>query len=222
MAKEKEKSTNEEPEGVGSGFNVVLAVVLGFIIWVLFKSNQEKDVVISSLKKVNNDIKSELTKINIILDQADGLTKEAKVRIQKLIDRDHRMEEGVKSELMQAFILIQSKMVSKALFAMGKIIENSLKTIFGTDAKFKEKYKGNRFVDLIQFAKDSGVLDRDEFHFTNGIRELRNSEAHQLDVKKDSSWEVNSVILATTIIMKLEDRKPKGLAYHLKSFNKVR
>lgn len=202
-----------------SGFNWVLAIVAGFFIWVLFRDNRNKDKEIHSLKNENSEMRTELQKINEIISQADDLTKEAKLRIQRLIDNSQPIEKEVKSELLQAFLLIQGKMVSKALMAMGKIIENSLKRILAHSPGFKSKYKTTRFVDLISYAKDTGLFEKDEFHFANGIRELRNSEAHELDVQKDNSWEVSSVILATSIIIKLENKKPKGLAAGLVALN---
>lgn len=206
MSKNKKQNT-EESDGE---FNWVLAIVAGFFIWALLFDNRKKDKQIHDLTEKNQEMRNELNKINEIIIQADDLTREAKLRIQKLIDNSKPIEPEVKSELLQAFVLIQGKMISKALLSMGKIIENSLKKILSHQPEFKKKYKSPRFVDLITYAKETGLLEKDEFHFANGIRELRNDEAHQLNVKKDSSWEVSSVILATSIIIKLEDKKPKG------------
>ncbi len=188
-----------------------LIALAGLLLWWLFKQNRRKDQVIHELRKEKNDIYNELREINSIIDQSMDLTAEVKVKIRNLINENQTIEESVRSELLQAFILIQVQLSSKALLCLAKIIENSLRVIFANDGVYAQKYRADRFVDLLNHAKDTGVLDRDEFHYANGIRELRNQEAHTLNVERDDSWKISSLLVATSIIIKLEGKKPKGL-----------
>lgn len=204
-------SKNDTKQQNRNNWAFTIIALAGFLLWWLFKQNRKKDQVIHELRNEKDDMSNELNEINDIIDQSLDLTAEVKVKIRKLINEKQVIEESVRSELLQAFILIQVQLSSKALLCLAKIIENSLKVIFANDTTYTQKYKANRFVDLLNHAKDTGVLDRDEFHYANGIRELRNQEAHTLNVERDDSWNVSSLLVATSIIIKLEEKKPKGL-----------
>lgn len=207
---EKEKSSEESNEASGLGW--ILAVIAGVIIWVLSSENRKKDQRIAVLQYQNNQLNNELKKISNLLDSVKGVTDEAKIQIQLLIEKQDKIKEPVRSELVEVFMLIQTRLFSKAILSLGKIIENSLKTILETKPEFKSRYKNPRFVDLIDFAKESKILGKDEIHIAHGIREMRNTAAHEFGIKKSNSWEINSVMLATSIVVKLEDFKPKGLS----------
>ena len=207
---EKEKSSEESNEASGLGW--ILAVIAGVIIWVLSSENRKKDQRIAVLQYQNNQLNNELKKISNLLDSVKGVTDEAKIQIQLLIEKQDKIKEPVRSELVEVFMLIQTRLFSKAILSLGKIIENSLKTILETKPEFKSRYKNPRFVDLIDFAKESKILGKDEIHIVHGIREMRNTAAHEFGIKKSNSWEINSVMLATSIVVKLEDFKPKGLS----------
>ena len=148
---EKEKSSEESNEASGLGW--ILAVIAGVIIWVLSSENRKKDQRIAVLQYQNNQLNNELKKISNLLDSVKGVTDEAKIQIQLLIEKQDKIKEPVRSELVEVFMLIQTRLFSKAILSLGKIIENSLKTILETKPEFKSRYKNPRFVDLIDFAK---------------------------------------------------------------------
>lgn len=205
----KNKTTNNESN---NNWLTAIGVIIAVLFWWLIKDNAKKDNQIKSLQKERDHVKDELLQISMIIDESIDLTNEVKVRLNRLLSQEQELGDKVKSELAQAFVLVQLRLMSKALLSMAKIIEESLKSVFLRDQEFKRKYKQPKFVWLLEHAKETGLLDKSEYHYANGIRELRNEEAHSIIESKDSSWEVTSLLVAMNIIVKLEAKKPKGLA----------
>jgi|GEM_PF-3374342 len=205
----KNKTTNNQSN---NGWVTAIGVIIAVFFWWLIKDNAKKSNQIKSLKKDRDYMRDELLQISQIIDESRDLTNEVKVRLKRLLSQEQNLGDKVRSELSQAFVLVQFRLTSKALLSLAKIIEDSLKSIFSRDQEFKKKYKQPKFVWLLEHAKETGLLDKSEYHYANGIRELRNEEAHSITEAKDSSWEVTSLLVAMNIIVKLEAKKPKGLA----------
>ncbi len=96
------------------------------------------------------------------------------------------------------------KQNSKATLALVKIIENLFKKIYKNDEKFNTKYSKKPVLDnYIEFASETKVLSKDEYHFMKGIKEIRNKEAHEVGLKLYKLLGATSVLLGLQLIFKL-------------------
>ncbi len=107
--------------------------------------------------------------------------------------------------------LIEAKQPTKAAFSLAKIVENLLEEKYSQNGDFKNfvqsKNKGKKrnpvFNDYLEYAKNQKLIGTDEFHFAKGLKEIRNQEGHELDVKKQDSWLATAFFTGIGLIMKL-------------------
>lgn len=179
-----------------------LYVTLGFIILWLFMDREEKIKEIKVLK----------TKI----DENESLNDAVKTQLKDLIQNSKEIEPAIANELGQIAALIEINQEAGAVFKMTKIIENLLIKLFKKDEEFKEYIKRqNRkqatFGDYIEFAKSKGLISKDDYHIVNMMKNIRNEEAHQLDVKKDKTKILVSFVSGMSLIIGLSKTIKKSL-----------
>lgn len=166
--------------------------------------DREKDLADENkvLKNMVTDLKSEVKEI---IDNKDELPENIKAQLRELIEEYKDIDQKITNELLSVTALIEIKENTKAILSLTKIIENLLKQLYSKDNKSEEtsKLKIPRFVDLINYAKSRGFIEKDEFHFLNGIREVRNEEAHNLNVKKEGNIISTSFLIGISLIFKL-------------------
>lgn len=192
---------------------ITLTVVVAIIIFWLVRTNRKKSQAIMDLSQENNDLKSELEDQNEVLlvikgnEEIDDTTK---AKLSDLTNKFQEINPAVANELIEAISLINAKMYGKAVFSLAKIIENLMKDKYQNDTGFssymsKQNKKQVQFFHLIEFAKINDDLEKEEYHFVNGLRELRNQEAHCLDNKKALELIKASLMIAIGLILKLAE-----------------
>ncbi len=154
------------------------------------------------LKKMIDELKSE---VNEIIDNKDELPREIKNQLKNLIEEYKDIDEKVTNELLSVTALIEIKEETKAILSLAKIIENLLKRIYKEDPELSSQTKGRHlnFSDYINHAHRNNILGKDEFHFLNGVREVRNEEAHEIGVRKERNILYTSMLIGVAIIIKL-------------------
>jgi myosin heavy subunit len=191
---------------IGSGAILFLAIIAYFLI----EKRKREDELLESqdrerklgnenkaLRNIVSDLKEE---VNEIIDKKDELPEDVKKQLKSLIDEYKDIDEKVTNELLSVTALIEIKENTKAIMGLAKIIENLLKRIYKGDNKLKSN---PRFVDLIEHAKKEKLIEKDEYHFLNGVREIRNEEAHNLSVQKGINIVSTSMLIGVSIIFKL-------------------
>lgn len=194
---------------------LLLSVTAGFVIYWMNEQNKRQ---IQYLNQRNRNLVREFNwqeqrhkqfKADIFqqINKQDNLTTEVKKQLKKLIEKYKLIDERIASELISVASLIEMKQEVKGIACLVKVIENLLKSIYCNDEKFKEKYsnKHPRLVDLLKYAKSEKLLVNEEFEFANGLRLIRNQEAHELDVQKGHNWVISSFLTSISIILKIHN-----------------
>lgn len=191
---------------------IVLVVIAGIVIY-LITEHKKKNREIDELKKKNKklydslNVQNEFLKmqqeINLDIIEKNELTDEIKEQLKKLVDEYKGINEDITTELLRVSAFIDIKAELKAIETLVKIIENLLKELYSENEEFSTKYKRPRLVDYIEFAKSENKISKDEFHFINGLREIRNEEAHELNVQKEKNWIISAFLTSISVIVKL-------------------
>ncbi len=179
-----------------------IALVAAALIYYLIENNRK-------LKFQENRIKElEENKIQLIKDSLSksALTEEIKNQVLELINEYKDIDEDISNELISVLSLIGIDQIEKAIKDLAKIIENLLKDNFLNDEKFKNK----KFVSLgklIELAKESGLFNNKEYNAVCVLKEFRNEESHELNVKYGSNWQMIGLLGGIEIIFKLKGEK---------------
>lgn len=215
-----------------NGWIIGVGVAVGFLIlWLAYdrnkayklleKSNKkeedlesEKELLISAnseLIEVVSEYEQNMISLREMINNNDQLEGEVKKKLVTLIDTYKGIDSKVSNELTAAMALIEAKQPTKAAFSLAKIVENLLQEKYSQNGDFKEyvKKKNNGkkrnavFNDYLDYAKQEKLIESDEFHFAKGLKEIRNQEGHELDVKKQDNWLATAFFTGIGLIMKL-------------------
>jgi hypothetical protein len=183
---------------------IFLTVIAGFLIWWLLDQNNKKGIMLKSLIDEREKLNEDLKQLKETLDKTSDLTDELKIKLNELISKYQNVDPNVASELSGAFVLIEIRQPVKAMLSLGKIIENQLKKLFAADREFKSQSSKSDFSSFLEYAKKTKVLNKEEYHYANAIREIRNQEAHELNVQKNEISISSGLLIATDLILKLD------------------
>ncbi len=179
-------------------------LVIAILVYYLNEKRKREKALIEEKDKENKALRNVIdgltNEVNEIIDSKNELTGSTKEQLKSLIQEYKDIDEKVAEELISINALIEIKEETRAVFGLAKIIENLLKRIYKGDVELK---KNPRFVDLINHAKEKKLLKNEECHFLNGIRAIRNEEAHDLAIKKSRNIIETSMLVGITIIFKL-------------------
>lgn len=219
-------------ENNNSGWIIGLGIAVGFVIlWLAYDRDKaykllekskkkegdlekENEVLLSAnteLVEVVHEYEDNLSSLKKMIRDNDQLESEVKKKLVTLIDTYKGIDKKVSNELTAAMALIEAKQPTKAAFSLAKIVENLLKEKYSQNGDFREfiksKNKGKRrspvFNDYLEYAKNQNHIGSDEFHFAKGLKEIRNQEGHELDVKKQDSWLATAFFTGIGLIMRL-------------------
>lgn len=215
-----------------NGWVIGLGIAVGFLIlWLAYdrdkaykllekskkkegdleKENQVLFSVNTELVEVVHEYEENLSSLKEMIRNNDQIEGEVKKKLTSLIDTYKSIDSKVSNELTAAMALIEAKQPTKAAFSLAKIVENLLEEKYSQNGEFKEfiKKKNNGkkrnpvFNDYLEYAKDQKLIEQDEFHFAKGLKEIRNQEGHELDVKKHENWIATAFFTGIGLIMKL-------------------
>lgn len=189
-------------------FLIIGAVAAIVMVW-LFLDNEDKKQIIADLERKNDEKDDINRKLQEKIEESEEIPAEVKNQLEGLIEKYNNIDNNVSQELMTASSLIEIKEYSKAIGVLTKIIENLLKEKYSNDLKFKEKMKKKSFPvlkDYLDYAKEDCFLSAEEFHFANGLREIRNEDAHQLNIKKSKLLTSSAFLSAVDLIIKMSKK----------------
>ena len=175
-------------------FSSALLVAMGIVILFLAYDNITKTKKIKELKK---DI-----------DENEDLSKEIKQKLKDLIENNSEVEPKIANELTQISALLEIKQDNSAVLKLAKIIENLLIELYEGDIKIKDVAKLNNrknpvFADYIELGRNEKIISSEDYHLLSVLKIIRNDEAHQLDIKKDKSRIVSSLICGIGLVLGL-------------------
>ncbi len=189
-------------------FYVIGAVASIIIVWLVL-DNMDKKLKLADLQKRNDEKDDINKKLQETIEESKDIPIEVKKQLEDLIARYNNVDNDVRQELMTASSLIEIKEYPKAIGVLTKIIENLLKEKYSDDLAFKDKMKKKTFPalkDYLEHAKDDKFLSPDEFHFANGLREIRNDDAHDLNPKKSKLLTSSAFLSAVDLILKISTK----------------
>jgi len=186
----------------------ILALTAGLVIYLLNEKNKDTNRILnlsnqnnrlinfanntknqnSLLQQLNNELRN-------TVETKEDLPLEIKRNLKKLISDFDKLDKNIAQELISVSSLIEIDEKPKALFSLAKIIENLLKKVF------KEKLNFNKLIDK---AKEQKLITAEECHFVHGIREIRNKEGHEINVKVESYLTASSFMIGIGIISKIK------------------
>jgi hypothetical protein len=190
----------------------ILGLTAGLVIYLLNEKRKDTNKIID-LNNSNNQLanksnrlvgiaeqqKNRLNQLNLELkktiESKENLPDEIKTNLGKLISDFDKLDKNISAELISISSLIEIDEKPKALFTLAKIIENLLKKIY------KEKLNFNKLIDK---AKEQKLITAEECHFVHGIREIRNKEGHEMNVKVESYLTASSFMIGIGIISKIK------------------
>jgi len=184
---------------------VIGAVAAIVIVWLVLDSIDKKQKLLDLQKR--NDEKDDINKkLQATIEESKDIPIEVKKQLEALVERYNNVDNDVRQELMTASSLIEIKEYTKAIAVLTKIIENLLKEKYSNDEAFKNKMKKKIFPalkDYLDHAKDMKFLTPEEYHFANGLREIRNDDAHDLNTKKTKLLTSSAFLSAVDLILKM-------------------
>jgi len=190
----------------------ILGITAGLVIYLLNEKRKDTNKIIelnnqkNQLANSNNRYlgivhqqKNTLNQLNLELkktiESKENLPEEIKTNLNNLISDFDKLDKNISEELISISSLIEIDEKPKALFSLAKIIENLLKKI----------YKGKmNFNNLIDKAKEQKLITAEECHFVHGIREIRNKEGHEINVKVENYLTASSFMIGIGIISKIK------------------
>ena len=190
----------------------ILGITAGLVIYLLNEKRRDTNKIIE-LNNSNNELSNRsnkllgiaqqqnnrLNQLNLELKKTiqskENLPEEIKVNLNKLISDFEKLDKNISEELISISSLIEIDEKPKALFSLAKIIENLLKKIY------KEKLNFNKLIDK---AKEQKLITAEECHFVHGIREIRNKEGHEINVKVENYLTASSFMIGIGIISKIK------------------
>jgi hypothetical protein len=190
----------------------ILGLTAGLVIYLLNEKRKDTNKIIelnnsnSQLANKSNRLlgiaeqqNNRLNQLNLELkktiESKESLPDEIKTNLGKLISDFDKLDKNISAELISISSLIEIDEKPKALFTLAKIIENLLKKIY------KEKLNFNKLIDK---AKEQKLITAEECHFVHGIREIRNKEGHEMNVKVESYLTASSFMIGIGIISKIK------------------
>lgn len=157
--------------------------------------NKQNSRLIDFTKNQNLRLQQLNTTLRETVERKEILPLEIRKDLNNLIEDFDKLDKNIAEELISISSLIEIDEKPKALFSLAKIIENLLKKVFN------EKMNFNKLIDK---AKDEKLLTSEECHFAHGIRELRNKEGHEINVKVENYLTASSFMIGIGIISKIK------------------
>ena len=188
------------------GIAIVATIIL---VWFILEDNRrlkdqnaDKD---DALREADSDKMKLINELLKISNQK--LPPEAERQLKELIMKYEVDNPSLAGEIKSILNLLENGEQEKAVASVSKIIENLLKDKFKNAKGLMKKYKNKPFIsfaDMLDYAKEKKLLTKAEYNFAIGLKEFRNEEAHELNVRRETNWNISSVLLGIELIFKCE------------------
>lgn len=185
-------------------FYAVFAAI-ALILLYLFLSEREKnkrtEKIVSRLSTENMHLKhAYFDLLKNMLENVEGVPKGLVEDLNRLRSQALNLPEGAHEEINSAILQLKDGNSAKAIREIAKVIEATLKDRLVNEPEYK---KGCRLKDMFQLALDKNLINVQQHHSSDLIRELRNKESHELNVKIERHKAALAIYVGIDIIYQL-------------------
>lgn len=180
----------------------ITAIIVAIILYT--QGQQERKLAREKIDEHEND------KYKLILDSINnyGVSAEVKSQLIKLFERFRVIDEALANEIGQALQLISIGQQENAIEDLAKIIDNLLKKLYCNKTDFKSWLKSNKrkadFHSHLDYCHhEDKIITKIEYKFIQAVKEIRNTEAHELDLKLDVNTSASGLLSAIHGIAKI-------------------
>jgi hypothetical protein len=179
---------------------VGLVIIAGVMTYFLV---MDKKIINYQNKRIGDLEKDRLKLIKDALSRSN-LSEEVKSQILKLINEYRNIDKDISDELISVLSLVEIGQHEKAIKDLAKIIENILADKFKQEDKFKKFKKYIPLAKLIDYAKETKLFNNKEYNAACILKEFRNEESHELNVKYGENWQMIGLLGGIEIVFKLK------------------
>ncbi|TND07489.1 MAG: hypothetical protein FD123_3199 [Bacteroidetes bacterium] len=187
--------------------NILIAVIVILIVGTIAY------LVVLSVKlkaRVDNLEKDRLLSIRQKISSSKSLPEEVKEQLLKLVNDYRYINKNVSDEILSLLNMAEVGEKEQALATLAKVIECLLKEKYQSDSGFRSwfkektsKKKNIDFADVIEYAHHSKLITKQEAHFANGLREIRNKKFHEVGIKLESNWIISGFLAGISLVLKV-------------------
>jgi hypothetical protein len=156
----------------------------------------------------NHDKKKQIAALLREIAKQQALGLKVRAMLSELVDENKTVNPDLANEVTQIIALLNIKQDATALMKLAKVIENLLIELYGKDKEFKQKMRdaGRKkavFADYLEHAKEKGVVAKDDYLLVTLLKDIRNEEAHKLNVIKEATRAAAAMIAGIGVIFSL-------------------
>lgn len=201
---------------------VVFLVVI-FIVYLLYDRDKKQKLILKK-EAENDDLKNTIRNLtiqeaqwmNLYFNQISWqqqyqLIPNPEEAVKDIITKLQNIKSGIFSTqpdfcqaIEESISTLKGGILNPSFFSLAKIIENLLKKNLLNSSQFNGQLKKNpTFYDLIEFTKQKNIFTNEQIIFLHGLREMRNSCAHEIAPENDKnqllSYHLWSIDMITAI-----------------------
>jgi len=179
---------------------ILSALAIGGFIWAI----NEKTLRKISEEKGKRFEKDYLAILSLYLDTQDDLPSEIKHQIIQLREKYTGIQDNVSIELKTIISLIENGNEEIAIEKLTKIIENLLKDKYVEEGYANSKKDCPKLYTLLQKAYQFKWISKAKLNVSCFLKDIRNTEAHELAVKFPKNWKYISFLAGIEILYNLK------------------
>lgn len=165
-------------------------------------------VVISFLLIDNILKKKKIQELQNSIDENEDLNNEIRNILTDLIQNNEEVDPKVSNELAQIVALLEIHQDTTAVFKLAKIVESLLRELYHNDPELylvaeKNGHKKPSFADFLELSRNKKTINEEDYHLLIVLKNIRNSEAHELSVYKEKSRIIAAFLTGLGLILKL-------------------
>ena len=166
---------------VKNAVTIVVSIFVLVLIWLFINEREKakrKDMIIDRLKDENKQLKiAYLELLEKLLKESGDIEPNVLEELHRLKSDIDEIETAIHVELESVIKRISEGEGTKAVKDLAKIVENVLKEKAIMDETFKKK---PMLHNLLEYAKDSGLICLRMYENGMKLKDLRNIECHEL------------------------------------------
>lgn len=195
-----------------------------FIVYLLYDRDKKQKLVLKKQAE-NDDLKNTIRNLTIreaqwmnsyfnqlsfqqqyqLIPNPEEVVKDIITKLQNIKNGIFSAQPDFCQEIEESISALKGGILNSSFFSLAKIIENLLKKNLLNSSEFKEQLKKNpTFYDLIEFAKQKNFFANEQIIFLHGLREMRNSWAHEIAPDNDRNQLLSYHLWSIDMITEIE------------------
>lgn len=184
----------------------IMAVVGIFVFAALIYNQVRQKKKIKELEDEREDLKNLLTAIK----NTDSFSEEIKKSLTALCKKYKNIDESIANEIAEALQLLQIGQHENSIKSLVKIMEHLLNRKLSNDTSFIswlsiKKKKKPTLHDMLDYSKETSIIDNDEHSFFIAVKAIRNKEAHEVGYQAFPAIKAAGILCALHGIFRLSE-----------------